>query len=85
MCLDSSRRMATAQSNASASTSTEGVMGMMGLSNKRKERKEGDVGLLHLMGFIHLLTRQIGSVFASLSGEAEAVLPQRFLNLKRCV
>lgn len=28
---------------------------------------------------------QIGSVFASLSGEAEAVLPDRFLHLKRCV
>ncbi|ORY24395.1 hypothetical protein BCR39DRAFT_561571 [Naematelia encephala] len=36
---------------------------------RRKERKEGD----------------IGSVFASLSGEAEAVLPPRFLDLKRSI
>ncbi len=31
------------------------------------------------------LTRQIGSVFASLSGEAEVALPTRFIDLKRCV
>jgi hypothetical protein len=29
------------------------------------------------------LTRQIGSVFASLSGEAEVALPERFVDLKR--
>jgi hypothetical protein len=50
---------------------------MSGRPAKKQPKKEGDVSLLTDN------LAQIGSVFASLSGEVESELPERFLQLKR--
>lgn len=78
--------MANLQSGTTSDGAVDAVMGMMGLSEKRKERKEGDVSAPHdhdVAQTLRLIRIQIGSVFASLSGEAEVELPNRFLELKR--
>jgi hypothetical protein len=53
---------------------------------KKQPKKEGDVSLLSdtlAQSSRRPADGQIGSVFASLSGEVESELPERFLHLKR--
>ena len=47
----------------------------------RKAKKEGDVRPLILL--LSVTDMEIGDVFSSLTGEAEAVLPESYVQLKR--
>lgn len=74
---------AVAAAAAEPSSSSSSSMMGMGMGKTRAPRAEGDVSWCSCPEYVRILMLQIGSVFASLSGEGAYVFPERFKDLKQ--